>query len=218
MSKPHVRRASVVFVSAMICLVVLGAERREKEKERDRDRADDLQPPAAVEDGISIYFSPDGGCEAAIIDQIRKAKKTIDMQAFSFTNTDIANALAAAHDRGLKVRAIFDKDETGDHYSGATYVFHHNIATYTDGEHQIAHNKVIILDGQTVITGSFNFTKQAERSNAENLLVITGKRKLADAYEKNFEMHLGHSKPYTQKDIEAREAKEKERESDKRGH
>jgi phosphatidylserine/phosphatidylglycerophosphate/cardiolipin synthase-like enzyme len=118
------------------------------------------------------------------------------MQAYSFTNTEIAAALAAAHDRGVKVRAIFDKDATGDKYSGATYCSHHNIACFTDGEHPIAHNKVIILDGQTVITGSFNFTKQAERSNAENLLILTGKRRLAAAYQKNFDEHFEHSKKY----------------------
>ena len=54
----------------------------------------------------------------------------------------------------------------------------------------------MILDGATVITGSFNFTKQAETGNAENLLVIEGKPKIAAAYPWNFEAHLEHSKPY----------------------
>ena len=51
------------------------------------------------------------------------------------------------------------------------------VATYIDAKHEIAHNKVMVLDGATVITGSFNFTKQAETSNAENLVVIEGKPK-----------------------------------------
>ena len=55
---------------------------------------------------------------------------------------------------------------------------------------------VPILDGATVITSSFNFTRQAENSNAENPLVIDGKPKLAATYEANFEKHLAHSKPY----------------------
>jgi phosphatidylserine/phosphatidylglycerophosphate/cardiolipin synthase-like enzyme len=116
----------------------------------------------------------------------------------------------------VKVRAILDKDASGDQYSGATYLKNHKITTYTDDEHAIAHNKVMIIDGITVITGSFNFTRQAEHANAENLLVIQGKPKIVEAYEKNFEHHLSHSKKYTQKEVDAKEAKDKERE-DKKG-
>jgi phosphatidylserine/phosphatidylglycerophosphate/cardiolipin synthase-like enzyme len=46
------------------------------------------------------------------------------------------------------------------------------LPTYIDDRHAIAHNKIVIIDGQTVLTGSFNFTKQADENNAENLLVI----------------------------------------------
>ncbi len=155
-------------------------------------------PPAATDDGISVYFSPKGGCTAAIVDQLAKATKTIDMQAYSFTSTDIAAALAAAHDRGVSVRAILDRkdNETGQ-YSGATYLLNHQVPTWTDGKHPIAHNKIMIIDHETIVTGSFNFTQQAETANADNLLILTGKPKLAAAYESNFESHLKHSEPYT---------------------
>ena len=65
-----------------------------------------------------------------------------------------------------------------------------------DDNHAIAHNKVLIIDGATVITGSFNFSKVAEEDNAENLLTIRDKRKLAGAYVENFSRHLDHAKPY----------------------
>jgi TonB family protein len=65
-----------------------------------------------------------------------------------------------------------------------------------DAQHAIAHNKVMIIDGETVITGSFNFTKAAEETNAENLLVIQDKR-LASAYTKNCLEHEKHSEVYT---------------------
>src|SRR5689334_17946255 len=99
-------------------------------------------PPAAMEDGIRVYFSPEGGCEAAIVAQLNSARKSVDMQAYSFTNTAIARAIAEAKDRGVKVRAILDKKATGDQYSGATYLADHGIDTWTDGQHPIAHNKV----------------------------------------------------------------------------
>jgi phosphatidylserine/phosphatidylglycerophosphate/cardiolipin synthase-like enzyme len=181
------KRAFVGLSAFIVLMVVIAATRKPAASEA----------PAAVEDGITVYFSPKGGCTAAIVAVLNKAKTTIDMQAYSFTSTDIAAALAQAHDRGVKVRAILDRkeNETGQ-YSGATYLVNHQVPTWTDGKHPIAHNKIMIVDGETVITGSFNFTQQAENSNAENLLIITGKPKLAAAYEANFAEHLGHSDVY----------------------
>jgi phosphatidylserine/phosphatidylglycerophosphate/cardiolipin synthase-like enzyme len=159
-------------------------------------RQDFPVPAAQVEDGIALYFSPQGGCEEAVVGEIERAKKTIDMQAYSFTSKAIAAALGSAQERGVRVRAVLDEKATGEYYNGATYLRDHGVAAYVDGQHPIAHNKVIIIDGQTIITGSFNFTKQAERENAENLLIITGRSALAGAYEENFEHHLGHSSQY----------------------
>ena len=67
---------------------------------------------------------------------------------------------------------------------------------YIDDQHAIAHNKVMIIDGGTVITGSFNFSKAAEQSNAENLLILRGNPPLAALYAQNFRFHLGHATPY----------------------
>ena len=58
-------------------------------------------------------------------------------------------------------------------------------------QHAIAHNKVMVIDGKTVTTGSFNFSKAAEGSNAENLLIIHDK-KLASLYRKNWQEHAKH--------------------------
>ena len=60
----------------------------------------------------------------------------------------------------------------------------------------IAHNKIIIIDRATLITGSFNFTKTAEEKNAENLLAMKGNEPLVERYIRNFEEHKGHSEPY----------------------
>ncbi len=79
---------------------------------------------------------------------------------------------------------ILDKSQRTDQYSSATFLFNVGIPVKIDAQHAIAHNKVMIIDGETVITGSFNFTKAAEEKNAENLLVIRDK-KLAERYTKN---------------------------------
>lgn len=65
------------------------------------------------------------------------------------------------------------------------------------------HNKYLIIDGQTIVTGSFNFTKSADESNAENLLVIQGKSRIAAAYRQNFEKLLNSSKRYVGVSAEA---------------
>jgi phosphatidylserine/phosphatidylglycerophosphate/cardiolipin synthase-like enzyme len=70
-------------------------------------------------------------------------------------------------------------------------------AGFIDAEHAIAHNKLILIDYDTVITGSFNFTKAAEERNAENLLILRGDADLAAKYRANFELHLSHSRRYS---------------------
>ena len=64
-----------------------------------------------------------------------------------------------------------------------------------ENKRTITHNKVMVIDGETVITGSFNFTKAAEENNAENLLIIHDK-KLASLYAKNWQDHAQHSEIY----------------------
>ena len=96
----------------------------------------------------------------------------------------------------VKVEVILDKSQRTDQYSSATFLYNSGIPTKIDAQHAIAHNKVMIIDGETVITGSFNFTKAAEENNAENLLIIHDK-KLAKRYIKNWQEHAGHSEVYT---------------------
>ncbi len=142
-----------------------------------------------------IYFSPRGGCTDAVIRELNKAKSTILVQAYSFSSAPIAKALLNAHKRGVKVEVILDKSQRTQKYSSATFLYNQGIPVKIDGQHAIAHNKVMVIDGETVITGSFNFTKAAEENNAENLLVIRD-RKLAERYTKNWQEHYQHSEVY----------------------
>ena len=83
-------------------------------------------------------------------------------------------------------------------YSSADFIARAGIPTYFDTRHAIAHNKVMVIDGATILTGSFNFTKAAESSNAENLLVIRDPA-LAQKYTDNWKLHLQHAEPYAGK-------------------
>ncbi len=64
-----------------------------------------------------------------------------------------------------------------------------------DGQHAIAHSKVIVIDNEVVITGSFNFTRAAEQQNSENLLLIHDPA-LAARYAENWQTHAAHSSRY----------------------
>jgi phosphatidylserine/phosphatidylglycerophosphate/cardiolipin synthase-like enzyme len=143
-----------------------------------------------------VYFSPDGGATAAIVKTISNARSEILVQAYSFTSAPIAKALIDAHKRGVQVEIILDKSNTRKKkYSAADFTAHAGIATYIDEQHAIAHNKIMVIDRETVITGSFNFTKAAEEKNAENLLVIKS-GDLAKVYIDNWNRHKGHSEAY----------------------
>jgi phosphatidylserine/phosphatidylglycerophosphate/cardiolipin synthase-like enzyme len=144
---------------------------------------------------IQVWFSPGGGCTDAIVGELNKAKKEILVQAYSFTSQPIAKALVDAHKRGVSTEIILDKSQRTEKYSAADFTAHMEVPTYIDDAHAIAHNKIMIIDKETVITGSFNFTKAAEERNAENLLIIRSKQ-LAKDYLDNWRQHKAHSAKY----------------------
>jgi phosphatidylserine/phosphatidylglycerophosphate/cardiolipin synthase-like enzyme len=144
---------------------------------------------------IEVYFSPKGGCTERIVREIDAARATILVQAYSFTSVPIAAALVDAHRRHVQVQVILDKSQETEKYSSADFLLHAGIPTQIDAQHEIAHNKIMIIDDQTVLTGSFNFTRQAETHNAENLLVI-GDVELAAEYTLNWKSHALHSQTY----------------------
>jgi len=142
-----------------------------------------------------VCFSPNGGCTESIVKEITNAKSEILVQAYSFTSAPIAKALTDAFKRGVKVEAILDKSQRKERYTAATFLVNAGIPTFIDDKHAIAHNKIMIIDRETVITGSFNFTKAAEEKNAENLLIIKDKE-LAKVYIDNWNKHKDHSERY----------------------
>jgi phosphatidylserine/phosphatidylglycerophosphate/cardiolipin synthase-like enzyme len=95
------------------------------------------------------------------------------------------------------VKAILDKSQWTERYSGATSLSNHQIPVLIDDKHAIAHNKVMVIDDNTVITGSFNFTKAAEEKNAENVIVLQDNPVLANVYAQNWRAHAEHSVAYT---------------------
>jgi phosphatidylserine/phosphatidylglycerophosphate/cardiolipin synthase-like enzyme len=143
----------------------------------------------------SVYFSPQGGCTEAVVEALGQSKTTVLVQAYTFTSSPIAKALVKAHRRGVKVEVVLDESQRTERYSLASVLHTGGVPCFFDAQHTTAHNKVMVIDGQTVITGSFNFTKAAEESKAENLLVIQD-ADLAAKYTQNWQIHRQHSEPY----------------------
>ena len=146
---------------------------------------------------IDVLFSPDGGCEDRIIEEIDRAKKAIRVQMYFFTSKPIAEALIEAKKRGVKVTVILDSSQQKMTYGRFRVLRRAGISVYFDGEHATANNKIILIDRRTVITGSYNFTKAAEEKNAENVLIIKGEPDVLDRYLDNFKAHRGHSSKYS---------------------
>jgi phosphatidylserine/phosphatidylglycerophosphate/cardiolipin synthase-like enzyme len=144
---------------------------------------------------IEVFFSPKGGCTDAIIKELKAAKATVLVQAYWFTSPSIAKALVEAHKRGVKVEVILDRGRTEIDNEQADFIVQNDVPTFIDDKHTTAHSKVVIIDGQVVITGSFNFTDQAEEENVENLLVIRD-RGIADKFTANWKAHVKHSGRY----------------------
>jgi phosphatidylserine/phosphatidylglycerophosphate/cardiolipin synthase-like enzyme len=149
---------------------------------------------------IEVAFSPNGAGAALIIKAIGEAKKTIKVQAYSFTNADIAKALLESSKRGVNVRVVLDKSQETEKYTSATFLANSGVPVRIDDDFAIAHSKIMILDDENIITGSFNFTKAAEERNAENVLVIRGNKELAKLYMQNWQWRWDASESYKRKE------------------
>lgn len=143
-----------------------------------------------------VYFSPNGGATKAIVNELNNARSEILIQAYSFTSAPIAKAIVDAGKHGVRIEVVLDKSQRTEKYSSADFVAHAGFPVYIDSNHKIAHNKIMIVDKSVLITGSFNFSKAAEESNAENLLILKGNKPLVDRYIDNFELHKKHSVIY----------------------
>lgn len=122
---------------------------------------------------LEVYFSPDDGTAAQIIRHIRSARESIHFLAFSFTSDEIAQAMLDKALEGVRVVGVFESSQVQSNTGGEFDLLHKaGLDVCLDSNPRNMHHKVIIIDGQTVITGSYNFSSNAEKRNDENTLVI----------------------------------------------
>jgi len=121
---------------------------------------------------IRVYFSPNGGCQEAVIQEISQAQKTIDIAMYNLTTREISQELIKAKERGVKIRVFLDQGEANGKYSKGRYLMDKGIDVRFYTGTGLMHNKFAVIDNRVLITGSFNWTASAERENQENLLII----------------------------------------------
>lgn len=149
---------------------------------------------SAVEARVEAYFTPGDDVARVISGRIDAARRSVQVQAYLFTNKRIAAALAKAARRGVTVELVADARQ---HEAGGLPVVkaldRAGVRIWLAGDFAAFHNKVVLVDAGTpsavVVTGSFNFTQAAQDRNAENIVVISGNPEVAGRFARDFERH-----------------------------
>ena len=141
------------------------------------------------DEGIRVenYFAPEDQVTEKLLALVGQAEDSIRFMAFSFTDDRLGQAMIDQGAAGLVVQGVFEERGADLKYSefGRMYRADPRMDVRLDGNTYMMHHKVIILDNETVILGSFNFSRSADERNDENVLVIQD-RKIASQYRAEF--------------------------------
>jgi len=145
-----------------------------------------LMPSLVFASDTKVLFSPSGGCQQAIVEEISKATKTINIAMYYLTSREIAQELVKAKERGVIIRAFLDQSQENASYSKSRYLMKRDIEVRFYVGSGLMHNKFAIIDNKVLITGSFNWTATADKENQENLLIMADEgliRKYIERFE-----------------------------------
>ncbi|WP_253283012.1 phospholipase D family protein [Cedecea davisae] len=160
-----------------------------------------LSLPAAAfaAPNVQVGFSPEGSARALVLQVIALAHKSVRMIGYSFQAPDIAQALVEAHKRGVEVRVVVDKKRNQNKASlkAMSFVAANGVQLRIDGHYHIQHDKTIIVDEQTVETGSFNYAPSAETENSENVVVLRDMPDIASQYVAHWQSRWERGVPFT---------------------
>lgn len=137
--------------------------------------------------GISVFFSPHGGCDQAIIQLARSAQMYLHAACYKFSLDSVADELIAAPKRGVTVRVILDRTEADQTWCPATRLAAAGIAVPVNSHSGLMHHKFLVADGKSVASGSFNWTKAAVQTNDENLVVFCDESAVASTFAVQFD-------------------------------
>ncbi|MDO9130973.1 MAG: phospholipase D-like domain-containing protein [Anaerolineales bacterium] len=122
---------------------------------------------------LEIYFSPDDGVAARLVELIQSAQESIYFLAYSFTSNDIGAAVRERAGAGVTVAGVMDAGQVNSNQGTEYDPFRQaGLDIRLDGSAGLMHHKLFIIDGKIVITGSYNFSASAEERNDENVVII----------------------------------------------
>ena len=142
---------------------------------------------------LEVYFSPDDGTASRLLDLIAGAQESVYFMAYAFTSDEIAQAMIDRAQAGVTIAGIFDESQINAQGGEYEHLLSSGLDVRVDGNFGRMHHKVMIIDGQTVVTGSYNFSASAETRNDENTLVIHNSR-IAAQYLDEFERIFDQAK------------------------
>lgn len=135
---------------------------------------------------IDAFFSPRGGGREAVVRELRGATKSIRFMTFSLTDPETGQTIINKAKSGVQVEGIFDRWLAAGKYSLFPHLQAAGLKVRKDGNEALMHHKVIIIDDQVVITGSYNYSQNAENNNNEAFLIIRDMPHVVQAYNEEF--------------------------------
>jgi phosphatidylserine/phosphatidylglycerophosphate/cardiolipin synthase-like enzyme len=138
------------------------------------------------ENSHSAHFCHEEDCTGLIIAELSKAEKEVVFAAYTFTHPSLATQLILNAHNNLAVRGVIEKQNINGRYSQYSALVEQGLDIRADRNSALMHHKFFVIDNSTVITGSFNPTKNADRRNDDNLVIIKNKE-TALLYRKEFE-------------------------------
>jgi phosphatidylserine/phosphatidylglycerophosphate/cardiolipin synthase-like enzyme len=121
---------------------------------------------------VEVYFSPDDHVLQRLLSLVAAAEESIEFLAFTFTSDPLAEALIARGADGVRVRGVMERDQVNNSGGEFGNMVLAGLDLRLDANQNKMHHKVILIDGEIVITGSYNFSRNAEEKNDENVLII----------------------------------------------
>lgn len=132
------------------------------------------------------YFSPGPDCRIAIEQAMETALSELLICVFTISDDRLSDAIMAAHRSGLTVRVISDNDKMHDRGSDVERLSQAGVNVRIDRSPEHMHHKFMVIDGRTVMTGSYNWTRSAESRNEENIIAVDDPL-LATTFSEEFE-------------------------------
>jgi len=142
---------------------------------------------------VVVFTSEDPALENAIVPIVNSAKQSIRFLTFSFTDYPLADTMSQRFNSGVDVAGVFETVGSETDAAELRTLMCRNVPVKQDGNPGFLHHKVIVVDEQIVITGSMNFSTNAEESNDENVIIVDN-AEIARLYLQEFERVWGLAK------------------------